>query len=68
MKIKICKHFSNIKKFRKKLTKVFPDDTVIIKSCIGMCKTCKQYPLAKVGGVKIKGKSIRKIIRKIEDR
>ncbi|QOR61420.1 DUF1450 domain-containing protein [Sulfurovum sp. ST-21] len=67
MKIKICKHFHDIKKFKKKLSKTFPDDSVIVKSCIGMCKTCKQYPLAKIDGVKIKEKSIKKIIIKIED-
>jgi hypothetical protein len=31
-----------------------------------MCKTCEKIPVAKVDGVKMKGKSIRKIIDKIE--
>ncbi len=66
MKIKICKHFSKIKKFHRKLTKAFPNDTIIIKSCINMCKRCKKLPAVKVDGVKIKGKSIGKIIHKIE--
>jgi len=66
MKIKICKRFPKIKKFEKKLTKVFPDDDIIIKSCISMCKTCKKQPVAKVNGVKIKGKSMGNIIAKIE--
>ena len=66
MKIKICKHFPKIKKFHKKLTKTFPDDDIIIKSCINMCKTCKKQPVAKVEGVKMKRKSIRKIVNKIE--
>ena len=66
MKIKICKHFPKIKKFHKKLTKAFPNDTIIMKSCISMCKTCKKLPVAKVDGVKIKGKSMGKIMHKIE--
>lgn len=55
------------KKFHTKLSKAFPDDDIIIKSCINMCKTCKKLPVAKVGGVKMKGKRIRKIIGKIEN-
>jgi len=66
MKIKICKRFPKIKKFHKKLSKAFPDDEIIIKSCISMCKTCKKLPVAKVDGVKMKGTSIEKIINKIE--
>lgn len=66
MKIKICKHFPKVKKFHKKLTKAFPDDGIIIKSCISMCKICKKVPVAKVGGVKMKEKSIGKIIKKIQ--
>jgi len=66
MKIKICKRFPKIKKFHKKLTKAFPDDDIIIKSCISMCKTCKKQPVAKVDGVKMKGKSMGNIIAKIE--
>ncbi len=66
MKIKICKHFPKITKFHKKLTKTFPNDTIVIKSCISMCKTCKKLPVAKVSVVKIKGKSMGKIIDKIE--
>jgi len=56
-----------IKKFHKKLSKAFPDDDIKVKSCIGMCKSCKVQPVAKVDGEKIKGKSIRKIIGKIEN-
>ncbi len=66
MKIKICKRFPKVKKFHKKLTKAFPHDSITIKSCINMCKRCKELPVAKVDGVKIKGKSIKKIINKIE--
>jgi len=67
MKIKICKRFSKIKKFHKKLSKAFPDDDIIINSCISMCKTCKKQPVAKADGVKMKWKSIGKIIDKIEN-
>ena len=67
MKIKICKHFPKIKKFHKKLSKAFPDDEIIIKSCISMCKICKKRPVAKVNGVKMQGTSIGKTIGKIEN-
>ena len=66
MKFKICKRFHKSKKFHKKLSKAFPNDDIIIKSCISMCKTCKKIPVAKVDGVKMNGKSIGKIIDKIE--
>ena len=65
MKIKICKRFPRIKKFHKKLSKAFPGDGITIKSCISMCKACKKEPVAKVDGVKMKEKSIGKIINKI---
>ena len=32
-----------------------------------MCKTCKKQPVAKVAGIKINGKSMGKIINKIEN-
>ncbi|MEA3433166.1 MAG: DUF1450 domain-containing protein [Campylobacterota bacterium] len=67
MKIKICKKFSKTKKFHKKLTKAFPDDDIIIKSCISMCKTCKKQAVAKVDGAKMKGRNIRKIIGKMKN-
>lgn len=66
MKIKICKRFPKIKKFHKKLTKAFPYDDIIISSCISMCKTCKKLPVSKVNGVKMKEKSIKKSIKKIQ--
>ncbi|NOR56436.1 MAG: DUF1450 domain-containing protein [Sulfurovum sp.] len=66
MKIKICKYFPKIKKFHDKLNKAFPNDDIIIKPCIKMCKRCIKQPVAKMGGVKIKGKSIAKVIEKIE--
>jgi uncharacterized protein YuzB (UPF0349 family) len=66
MKIQICKKFSKANKLQKKLTKAFPDDAVIVKSCIGMCKLCKKQPVAKVDGEKQKAKRISKLISKIE--
>lgn len=67
MKIQICKKFSKAEKLQKKLVKAFPDDTVIVKSCISMCKQCKKQPVAKVDGKKQKAKGISKLISKIEE-
>jgi len=47
MKIQIYKNFSKVNKLQKKLTKAFPYDTIIVKSCISMCKLCKKQPVAK---------------------
>jgi len=66
MKIQICKNFSKVNKLQKKLTKAFPDDTIIIKSCISMCKMCKKQPVAKVNGKKLKAKRILMLISKID--
>ena len=65
MKIQICKKFSKANKLQKKLTKVFPDDDILIKSCIGMCKVCKKKPVAKANGKKLKAHRISKLITKI---
>ena len=67
MKIQICKKFSKVNKLQKKLTKAFPDDIIIIKSCISMCKMCKKQPVAKVNGKKQKAKRISKLIFKIDE-
>lgn len=67
MKIQICKKFSKVNKLQKKLTEAFPDDTVVVKSCISMCKVCKHQPVAKVEGKKQKAKRISKLISKIEE-
>ena len=67
MKIQICKKFSKVNKLQKKLTKAFPDDTVMMKSGISMCKVCKHQPVAKVDGKKQKAKRISKLISKIEE-
>ena len=67
MKIQICKKFSKVNKLQKKLTKAFPDDTVIVKSCINICKLCKKQPVAKVKGKKLKSQRIAKLISKIDE-
>ncbi|WP_309498016.1 DUF1450 domain-containing protein [Sulfurovum sp.] len=66
MKIQICKKFSNANKLQKKLTQAFPDDTIIIKSCMSMCKLCKTQPVAKVKGKKFTAKRISTLISKLE--
>jgi len=66
MKISICKKYSKIKKFEKKLAKAFPDANIKIASCIGMCGKCKFMPVAKVDGEKVKAKKVGKMIEKIE--
>ncbi|GIT99387.1 DUF1450 domain-containing protein [Sulfurovum sp. TSL1] len=66
MKIQLCKKFSKVDKLQKKLTEAFPDDTVVVKSCIDMCKVCKHQPVAKVDGKKQTAKRISKLISKIE--
>jgi len=67
MKIQICKKFSEVNKLQQKLTKAFPDDTIIIKKCIGMCKYCKRQPVAKSKGKKFKTKRISMLISKLEE-
>ena len=67
MKIQICKKFSKVNKLQKKLTKAFPDDKIIVKSCISMCKLCKKQPVAKVKGKKLKSQRISKLISKIDE-
>ena len=57
MKIQICKKFSKVDKLQKKLTEAFPDDTIMVKSCISMCKLCKKQPVAKVDGKKFKSQT-----------
>ncbi len=67
MKIQLCQKFAKVNKLQKKLSKAFPDDMIVVKSCISMCKLCKKLPLAKVDGKKQKAKSISKLISKIEE-
>jgi len=66
MKIHICKKFSKVNKLQKELTKAFPDDTIIIKSCISMCKLCKDQPVAKMKDKKFKAKRISMLISKLD--
>ena len=67
MKIHICKKFQKIDKLQKKLVKAFPEDTIIIKSCISMCKVCKHQPAARLKGKKLKAKRIPTLISKLEE-
>lgn len=66
MKIKLCKKYPNIKKFEKKLSKAFPNASIQVKGCIGMCKKCKEQPVAKVEKKKLKAQKIAKLIEKIK--
>ena len=66
MKIEICKKFSNVKKLEEKLTQAFPDEKIKVKSCISMCKKCKEQPAAKVKGKKLKAQRIARLIEKID--
>ena len=65
MKIKICKKFSKRNKLQNKLSKAFPNDTIIIKKCLNLCKICKHQPIAKVKGKRFKAKRISELISKI---
>ena len=67
MKIQICKKFSKVNKLQKKLTKAFPDDSIVVKSCISMCKVCKKQPVVEVNGKKLKTQRISKLISKIDE-
>ncbi len=68
MKIQLCKKFSKVHKLELKLTQAFPDETIVVKSCISMCKQCKKQPVAKVNGKKLKAQRISKLISKIDER
>ena len=67
MKIQICKKFSKVNKLQKKLTKAFPDDSIVVKSCISMCKICKKQPVAKADRKKLTAQRISKLISKIDE-
>jgi hypothetical protein len=66
MKIKICKKFSKVNKLQRKLTIAFPDDTVIIKKCLNLCKICRYQPIAKSKGKRLKASRISELISKIK--
>ena len=65
MFIKLCKKYSKHKKFYKKLRLAYPDTEIKIKSCIGMCKSCKTEPCAIVNGKKTKSAKISKFIESL---
>ena len=67
MQIQICRKFSKVNKLHTKLTEAFPDESIMIKKCISMCKVCKSKPSARIKGKKIKAKGIPTLITKIED-
>jgi len=66
MKIQICKKFSKVNKLQKKLTQAFPNDTVVIKKFIDMCKVCKDQPTVKVQKKEFKSKLISSLISKLK--
>jgi len=66
MKIKICKKFSKVNKLQTKLNKAFPEDKILIKKCLNLCKICKHQPIAKVKGKRFKAYRISELITKIQ--
>ena len=66
MKIKICKKFSKVDKLQNKLTKAFPDDTIIVKKCLNLCKICKDTPAAKIKSQRFTALDITSLIEKIQ--
>ena len=66
MKIKICKKYTKINTLQNKLTKAFPNDAVVVKKCLGLCKICKHQPVAEINKKKLKASRISKLIAKIE--
>ncbi|HFQ61717.1 MAG TPA: DUF1450 domain-containing protein [Epsilonproteobacteria bacterium] len=67
MKIKICKKFTKVNKLQNKLSKAFPNDDIIIKKCLNLCKLCKHQPIAKMKGRRLKAKRITELISKIKE-
>ncbi len=67
MLVKLCKNYSKVDKFARKLSLNFPDAQIKIKSCIKMCKYCKSQPTANIDGTKIKKKSIKKFIKVLKE-
>lgn len=65
MYIKICKKYSKKKKLVKKILEQYPSTDIKIKSCIGMCKSCKVQANAVVDDKKIKKKSIKKFLKEL---
>lgn len=65
MFIKLCKKYPKHKKFLKKLRLAYPDAEIKIKSCVGMCKSCKTGPSVIVNGKKTKSTKISRFIESI---
>ena len=66
MLVVLCEHYSKTKKLKKELLLNFTDIKVQIKSCIGMCKSCKSDACASVDGTKIKKGSTKKFIKTLK--
>ena len=66
MTIHLCKKYSKKKKLIKKILQVNPDVRIKVKSCIGVCKSCKLQPTAVLNGTKLKTKSIKKFLKELE--
>lgn len=66
MQIKLCKKYPKKNKLVKKLTSNFLAASIIMESCIDMCKYCKLMPTAIVDGKKVKKKSIKKFIKTLD--
>jgi len=65
MLIKICKKYNKKKKFIKKIKLTHPDIEIQVKSCIGMCKSCKSQPTAIIANKKVKNTSIKKFVKEL---
>lgn len=65
MQIKICYELPKVYNLKKKLTLAFPNENIIIKRCIGMCKICKNQPTCKIKGKKFKAKNVSSLIEKL---
>lgn len=66
MKIKICKKYKKLNKLGNKLHQAFPDDTVVIKGCINLCRICKNKPTAQTKSKRFKAADISSLIEKIK--
>ena len=68
MLIKLCKKYPNHKKLERQINVYYPDIEVKVKSCIGMCKSCKVEATAVVNKKKMKKKSIKKFMKALEEK
>jgi len=65
MLIKICTKYTKKNKFIKELKLNDLEIKIQVKSCIGMCKSCKSKPTAIIDNKKIKKKNIKKFIKNL---